>query len=646
MRGDETNVPVLTARRLLAERRPADAARALDGAAASADAFAVLAAAQLALRRPAEAAASARRAVDLEPGHGEALCHLGLALEASGDAAGATDAFRRATVAASGYAPGHMHLGRMLAAARRLAAAATALQQAVELAPALTAAVRFLAQVRRDLGRPADALAAIEAGLVRRPGEPELLRERAAVLRDLGRPGEALADARRAVDAAPGDAGARNVLAVLLIERGALADALPHLERAAALRPGERRTWINLANLHRLLHRPEAALAAARRAHALGPDDPVALQTLVSMQQWLADWDGLPDLWRRLAARAGAGAGGGLEPFGLLSVPGIGRVARLRATEAWLAARFGAVAAPPPPAAAHDGPLRVGYLSADFHDHPTAYLIAELIEVHDRRAVSPVAYSFGPADDGAMRRRLRAGFDAFHEVGSLSDGDAAALIRRHGIDVLVDLKGYTQMARPGIPARRPAPVQVAFLGYPGSAGSLFIDWTLCDGTVVPPGHEDGYAEALARLPGCYQPNDRHRAIALPPTRAEAGLPERGVVLCCFNHTYKIGPEAFDRWCGVLAAVPDAVLWLLETHPAASRNLRAEAERRGIAASRLVFAPYVPLPNHLARLTLADLALDTLPYGAHTTASDALWAGVPVVPEVWEGFAGRVGASLL
>jgi predicted O-linked N-acetylglucosamine transferase (SPINDLY family) len=288
--------------------------------------------------------------------------------------------------------------------------------------------------------------------------------------------------------------------------------------------------------------------------------------------------------------------------------------------------------------------IRLGYYSADFHSHATAYLAAELFERHDRERFEVVAFSFGPSrPEDPMQRRLRGAFDEFLEVDRLSDAEVVRLSREREIDIAVDLKGFTQNERHRIFAYRAAPVQVNYLGYPGTLGAPYMDYLVADPILIPEMSREHYAEKIAYLPHSYQPNDRHRPIAERVfTRAELGLPEAGFVFCCFNNAYKITPETFDSWMRILQRVEGSVLWLL----AGSENLRREAQARGVSGRRLVFAGRMDLPEHLARLRLADLFLDTLPYNAHTTASDALWAGLPVLTCLGESFAGRVAASLL
>jgi predicted O-linked N-acetylglucosamine transferase (SPINDLY family) len=291
--------------------------------------------------------------------------------------------------------------------------------------------------------------------------------------------------------------------------------------------------------------------------------------------------------------------------------------------------------------------LRLAYLSGDFYEHATAFLMAGVFEQHDRARFETFAVSYSPDDRSEMRVRLQAAFDRFLDVRGESDAAVAALLRQMEIDIAVDLKGYTGRARPGILGLRPAPVQAHYLGYPGTMGAASIDYLLADRIVIPDRDKAYYDEAIIHLPDSYQCNDsRKRVDEQTPSRKQLGLPERGFVFCCFNSNYKIMPEIFEIWMRLLHSVPGSVLWLFEENASAADNLRSEAQARGIAAERLVFAKRVPLHTHLARLKQADLVLDTLPYGAHTTASDALWVGVPVVTCLGTTFAGRVAASLL
>jgi len=293
-------------------------------------------------------------------------------------------------------------------------------------------------------------------------------------------------------------------------------------------------------------------------------------------------------------------------------------------------------------------PLRVGYLSADFRAHAVSTLIAELLEGHDRRRVAITGYSLHNGDGSPLRARLEAGVDRFVDLSGLPDAEAAARIYADGTDILVDLNGYTAGGRSGILARRPAPIQVSLLGFSGTMAADFIDYIIGDPVVLGDGAAEHFTERLVELPETFQPNDSRKVIASPlPSRTEAGLPGDGFVFCCFNDPRRLSPEMFDIWMRLLARSDGAVLWLNAPWSEVADNLRREAAARGVDPARLIFARRLPsLADHLARLSLADLALDTLPYGAHTTASDALWAGVPMVTCIGRSFAGRVGASVL
>jgi protein O-GlcNAc transferase len=291
--------------------------------------------------------------------------------------------------------------------------------------------------------------------------------------------------------------------------------------------------------------------------------------------------------------------------------------------------------------------LTIGYLSADFHEHATAYLVTELLEKHDRERFTVVGYSFGPDDSSPIRRRVVDACDRFVDVQADSFAQSAERISADEVDILVDLKGYTQFARSQILALRPAPIQVNYLGYPGTMGAPFMDYILVDDFIVPADQQPFFTERLVHLPGCYQVNDSRRAIAArTPSREECELPETGFVFCSFNNSYKITPAMFDVWMELLNEVPGSVLWLLEGNPFVPANLRLEAEARGVPGERLVFAPRLSLAEHLARHRLADLFLDTFPYNAHTTASDSLWVGCPVLTRSGATFASRVAGSLL
>jgi predicted O-linked N-acetylglucosamine transferase (SPINDLY family) len=389
------------------------------------------------------------------------------------------------------------------------------------------------------------------------------------------------------------------------------------------------------------------ALVAFEQALALAPDAPAVLAPAAMAHAYACAWTRVEALVARLAAIGRAQSG----PFpvspvmaaALLDDPAV----QQRAIRDYAAGTL-----PPPrpraPAVLREGgtALRVGYLSADFHEHATAYLAAGLFERHDPARVTSFAYAIDRDDGGPMRVRLRRAFGHWRDLTGLDDATAAARIAADGLDVLVDLKGHTQGSRLGILATRPAPVQIHYLGFPGTLAYDAVDALVADPIVVPPGDERHYAEAVLRLPRCYQVNDRGRERPPAPSRASVGLPERGLVLASFNQAYKLTRAYVEIWLDTLARHDDAVLWLSVPHVPARTNLRAAAAARGIAPERIVFADYAKQPQHLARLACADLALDVLPYGSHTTGSDALWCGVPLLTHTGSTFAGRVGTSLV
>lgn len=296
----------------------------------------------------------------------------------------------------------------------------------------------------------------------------------------------------------------------------------------------------------------------------------------------------------------------------------------------------------------YDNPrIRVGYLSGEFRQQATAVLITELFELHDKSRFELFAFDNGWDDASELRGRIKRAFHEIVDISRLADVEAAAAIRQRRIDILVNLNGYFGHGRQGVFSYKPSPVQVNYLGFPGTIGADYIDYIIADRHVIPPGHEAHYTEQVVYLPDTYQVNDSKRKISDDtPARAEAKLPEKGFVFCCFNNNYKITPDIFALWMRLLRKVEGSVLWLLEDNAAVPSNLRREAESQGVAIERIVFAKRAQLDQHLARHRLADLFLDTLPYNAHTTASDALWTGLPLLTCQGTTFPGRVAASLL
>jgi predicted O-linked N-acetylglucosamine transferase (SPINDLY family) len=424
-----------------------------------------------------------------------------------------------------------------------------------------------------------------------------------------------------------------------------LEEAVASYDRLIALQPADARAHHNRGNALFMLGRHEDAIAGYDRAIALDPNLPSARAQRLHARMHIADWRDFGPEVARLTARIERGEAAS-NPFAVLALCDCA-ARQMQAAGNWVRekcppeAALGALPAP-----SRRERLRVGYFSAEFHDHATASLTAELFERHDRSRLELIGFSFGPDTKDELRRRVAAAFDRFLDVRGRSDEDIARLARATGIDVAVDLGGFTRGGRPGIFARRAAPVQVSYLGYLGTMSASYMDYLIADEAIIPESHRRHYSEKIVYLPS-YQVNDSRRRIADRRfTRDESGLPPEGFVFCCLNATYKITPGTFDRWMRILRRVPASVLWLLGGSGSVEGNLRREARARGIAPERLVFAVKLPAPEYLARYRTADLFLDTLPYNAGTTASDALWAGLPVLTCTGETFASRVGASLL
>ncbi len=515
-----------------------------------------------------------------------------------------------------------------------------ALDRALGLDPVRPGALSARAAALVALGRDDEALSACEVALARDHGNPVVLNAKGVALRRLGQPAKALEAYQEALVVSPGFTDALCNLGVALSDLGQFEQALAAHSRAHQAAPREPRALANRAALLSLLGRPAEAALDLEGVIALDPHYPRALGDLLHARRQICDWRDDKALCDRVRAELRAGRPA-ISPFAALAVfdePDLHR------TCAGLAAPAPGPEPSWPPTSPQDR-IRIAYLSADLHDHATARLLAGVLEAHDRQRFEIIALSHGPDLDSPLRQRLNGAFERRIDIRRMSDAAVAALSRSMGVDILVDLKGHTQDGRPGILAHRAAPVQISWLGYPGTLAAAYVDHILADPIVLPDSAQQDYAETVIRLP-LYQPNDRLGQTPDPPTREAAGLPAQGFVFCCLNNPGKITPETFAVWMGILRAQPDSVLWLYEGAPGAAANLRDHAVRAGLDPRRLIFAAPAPHAEHLARHRLADLVLDTWPYGAHTTASDALRMGVPVLTLPGASFASRVATSLL
>jgi predicted O-linked N-acetylglucosamine transferase (SPINDLY family) len=561
--------------------------------------------------RPAEGLTHYDRAVAARPGDPGLLYNRGNALFALGRMEAALADYDRSVALAPGVPAAWNNRGNTLWALGRLPEAIASYGRVLALDPGALPVRQNRAELYWLTQRFAEALADIEAILRQAPGLADAWRRRASLLRALGRIDEAMASCAEAVARDPRAAAAWLEWGSLLwLERGALAEAKNKIERAVALDP------------------------------AL----PYAQGLLLHLRLMAGDWRDLAGQEARLDAGVRAGQRV-TEPFAYLPVSS--SPADLKScAEIFVRDHYPAAAPVTRPARGPRQRLRIGYLSGEFHEQATAHLTAGLYERHDRARFEVIALDNGPDDGSAMRQRLLASFDRHVDIARLPSRQAAERIAAEGIDILVSLNGLFGRHRMDVLALRPAPLQVNYLGFPGTMGAEYLDYIIADRVVIPEGEERFYSEQVVRLPHSYQVNDDHRVLAEAPSRAECGLPESWMVFCNFNNAYKHNPQVFAAWLRLLGAVPDSVLWLLQSNAVAPDALRRVAADAEIAPERLVFAPFQPAAQNLARLALADLGLDALPVGAHTGASDLLWAGVPLLTCRGTAFSGRVAASLL
>ena len=599
-----------------------------------------------ALGRHAEALASYDRALGIEPRLPGTLYNRAVTLADMQRHDEALRGFDAAQAAGSGYLPVSFSRGGVLATLGRFEEALAAYDQALADNPAHAEAINDRGVALWNLGRAADALAAFEHAAAIKPGLADAHVNRAGLLYDQHHYPDALAAYDRALALAPDRARAWNGRGSVLRAMKRFDEALDGFNKAIALDPNLVEAYSNRAIVNwEDLGRYEPALADREKVLALEPGRPYARGELLHLKMQVCDWNGYAEQ-RALIDAAIRDGKRGMHPFGYQAVSqspaDLMRCSVTFASDVYPAAP----SLRPDPDRGHDR-IRIGYVSGEFRDQATAQLMAGLYEQHDRDRFEIVAFDSGWHNDGPMRHRLEAAFGKFVDIAQLSDEEAARAVLKEEIDILVNLNGYFGDQRMGVFAHRPAPVQVNYLGFPATLGAEYIDYIVADRIVIPESEAQFYAENVVWLPDSYQVNDSKKLIAdKVPTRASAGLPDDAFVFCNFNQSYKLTPETFTSWMRILGEVPGSVLWLWQSRGDAVENLRREARARGIAPERLVFAPGMPVAQHLARLRLADLFLDSLPYNAHTTGSDALWAGLPLLTCRGAAFPGRVAASLL
>ena len=626
-----------------------------------------------------DALSSYDKALALRPGFAPTYDNRGNALRGLGRPEQALESYDRALALAPGDFRTLYNRGIALADLRRFDEAIASFEKSLVLQPLFADALfnHGLALLWQE--RFAQALASFETGLTVRPNDVEMLSNHGVALWHLKRSGEALASYNKALAQNPGHASTLLSRALLFQEIGRFSDALADYDKVLAMDSKDARAWNGrgavlhalkrnreaLENFDRAVElKPDFADALTNRSHlrwaergdyvgatadlqaalAADPRQPYAAGDLLHLKMHGADWTD----FEADVASIDDGVRSGrriVRPFvyqalsrSPADLQACSRIFAESLFPQWTRQRSFTYR--------HDR-IRIGYVSGEFREQATAYLMAGLYELHDREKFEVIAIDNGGGDGSEMRRRLETGFDKILYITKMTDAEAVKLIRAEEIDILVNLNGYFGEPRMGIFAQRAAPIQVNYLGFPATLGAPYMDYILADEVVIPEEERQYYDEKIVYLPGCYQANDRKRFIdGTVPSRAAMGLPDKAFVFCNFNQSYKLTPSTFASWMRILKEVEGSVLWLLNSKPPFAENLSQVAQRHGVAPGRLVFAPSLPLEKHLARLNLADLFLDSLPYNAHTTASDALWAGLPLLTCRGTTFPGRVAASLL
>jgi protein O-GlcNAc transferase len=598
-----------------------------------------------ALGRLEEALESYEQALAQRLDYADAFNNRGAVLLDLGRNEEALTSCQQALAAKPDFAAAHFNRGNALARLSRHQRALSSYDEVLKLEPGHAAALANKSAIFTLLNRYEEALAAAKAAIALDPGQVDALVNCGVAAQHLGRPAEALAAYDLALAASPQSVTVLRNRGEVLRELGRPAVALANFDLLIAISPKDADAFYGRGEVLRALGRHAEAFAAFEQALAIVPNHAGALGGAAFAALNACDWPSAQRLAADILPRVEAGML--VSPLILLNLTD---QERLHAIGAKNYVRD-QIKAPPAPfrrePAWRQDKIKVAYLSGDFRQHPVAQLTAQLFELHDRSRFEVIGISYGIDDGSPSRERIVKAFDAFHDVRTMGDRDAAKLIFDLRADILIDLTGYTAGCRPQILTWRPAPVAVNYLGFAGTMGAGFVDYIIADPIVLPFEQQPFYTERIVHLPDSFQPNDTKRTIADTPTREAAGLPEKGIVFCCFNKSYKIAEPVFDIWMQLLKAVEGSVLWLSDTNVATGANLRAAAGARDIDPARIVFAQQLDrLDAHLARHRLADLFLDTTPYNAHATASDALWAGLPIVTIVGNAFAGRVGASLV
>jgi predicted O-linked N-acetylglucosamine transferase (SPINDLY family) len=619
------------------------------------------------------------KAIALQPDYADAYYNMGIALQEQGKLEEAIDAYNKASAIKPNYVKAYNNMGVTLQEQGKLEEAIEAYNKALALQPDYAEAYNNMGNAFKDQGKPEEAIEACNKAIALQPDYAEAYNNMGNAFKDQGKLEEAIESYKKAIalqpDYAeaynnmgnafkdqgkleeaiesynkasaikPDYANAYNNMGVTLQEQNKLEEAIEAYNKALVIKPDYVKAYKNMATALQEQNKLEEAIEACNKALVIKPDYEAARTLKLHQQAHICNWESIAEDVH-LIPELGTSEND-VPPFALLPLEDAPE-RHLARSKVYAKVNYPQKPLPPKVRPSQiPKRLRIGYFSADFHSHATMYLMLQIFAAHDRTRFKVYAYSYGPDRHDEMRIALIANVDQFNDVREMNDMEIFELARSDNLDIAIDLKGYTKDMRLSPFANGLAPVQISYLGYPGTLGTDFIDYIIADPILIPEGKRQYYSEQIIYLPNTYQPTDNTRAISGKViTRENMGLPSDGFVFCCFNNNYKISPKEFDIWMCLLNKVEGSVLWLLKSNKWAECYLKKEAKARGISGDRLIFAEKLVNSEHLARHSLADLFLDTFNVNAHTTATDALWAGLPVVTKVGLGFAARVAGSLL
>ena len=585
-------------------------------------------------------------AVNIKPDYAEAHKNLGIVLRDLEKMDEAVESLKKAISLEPSYVDAHYNLAITLKNLNQPDEAVKSYRKVIEINPNFAQAHNNLGNLLKDLGQTDEALKSYQKAIEVNPNFAHAYNNLGNAFKDLGQLNDAVMNYEKAIEINPNFSEVHNNLGNAFKDLEQLNDAVKSYKKAVSINPNFAEAYYNLGNTFKKLNQREKALVLFENANSINPDLDFILGDVLTARMQFCDWkeysDCLKNLQQKIVDNQKV-----VDPFNLLGLidnPALQKNAAQIFSNYHYAKKYTSNKINP---YSKKSKIRIGYFSADFHNHATMHLMAELFECHDKVFFEIIAFSFGPDKFDQWRERAIASFDQFIDVSGKTDQEISLMSKKLKIDIAVDLKGFTRDCRPNIFAEICAPVQVSYLGYPGTMGAEYINYLIADPTLIPRDKQHHYIEKIVYMPNSYQVNVSNRNISKEPLfRSDLGLPDDGFIFCCFNNTYKITPSTFAIWMHILQAVDESVLWLFESNINSANNLKKEAMKFGVNEDRLIFASHMPVEEHLNRIRLADLFLDTLPYNAHTTSSDSLRMGVPVLTCLGESFASRVAGSLL